>query len=34
MREGGRKLRGISGKQAAKAFEKFGYAVKKGKGTT
>jgi predicted RNA binding protein YcfA (HicA-like mRNA interferase family) len=32
MREGGRKLRGISGKQAVKAFEKFGYAVKKGKG--
>jgi predicted RNA binding protein YcfA (HicA-like mRNA interferase family) len=32
MREGGRKLRGISGRQAVKAFEKFGYSVKKGKG--
>jgi predicted RNA binding protein YcfA (HicA-like mRNA interferase family) len=32
MGEGGRKLRGISGRQAVKAFEKFGYRVKKGKG--
>ena len=32
MSEGGRKLRGISGRQAVKAFEKFGYRVKKGKG--
>ena len=32
MSEGGRKLRGISGKQAVKAFEKFGYSIKKGKG--
>jgi predicted RNA binding protein YcfA (HicA-like mRNA interferase family) len=32
MSEGGRKLRGISGRQAVKTFEKFGYRVKKGKG--
>lgn len=32
MSEGGRKLRGITGKQAVKAFEKFGYTIKKGKG--
>jgi predicted RNA binding protein YcfA (HicA-like mRNA interferase family) len=32
MSEGGKKLRGISGRQAIKAFESFGYRVKKGKG--
>jgi len=32
MSEGGRKLRGISGRQAVKAFEKFGYTIKRGKG--
>ncbi len=32
MREGGKKLRGISGRQAVKAFERFGYSTKKGKG--
>lgn len=32
MSEGGRKLRGISGRQAVKVFEKCGYRVKKGKG--
>jgi len=32
MNEGGRKLRGVSGRQAVKAFEKFGYNIKKGKG--
>ncbi len=32
MSEGGRKLRGISGRQAVKAFGKFGYTIKKGKG--
>jgi predicted RNA binding protein YcfA (HicA-like mRNA interferase family) len=29
---GGRKLRGIDGRQAVKAFEKIGYNVRKGKG--
>ena len=32
MTGSGRKLRGISGRQAVKAFEKFGYSVRKGKG--
>ncbi len=32
MSGGGRKLRGISGRQAVKAFEKFGYSVRKGRG--
>lgn len=32
MSSGGRKLRGVSGRQAIRAFKKFGYSERKGKG--